>query len=494
MKKISILLGTMVAAFLAFPAARAQNAYVANSYPFNNLGNSVSVIDTSNNKSIATLPLGVTLYGGSRPEEVAISPDGTRAYVNSILHNYVWVIDANPLDSQYNKVVATVTVGSSGRGIAVTPDGTRAYVANYDTDNLSVIDTSTETVSATVGLNYAGPGALAITPDGTRAYVVIAGGNTTGYEVRVVDTNPADSAYNSVVGDVTVGRSPQSVAITPDGTRAYVLNGGNGDPSTVSVIDTNTADSTTYNQVIATISLGSVYYAHSIAITPDGTRAYVTAPRNPSVTVIDINPADVKYNLVAGTVVPPGDGFGNAWDLAFTPDGTRAYVTEHSSTKVAVVDTNPASTTYNRAVDEVTVGIEPWGIAIQPFDMFSAFSAKLDITAGTSPGFQLKGAFTLGGANPSPIDPTTEAVTLKVGTYSVSIPPGSFQQQNNGNCSYTGTIGGATLQIIIKSTGASAYSFSADASGVDLTTLNNPVTVTLTVGIDSGTIPVTAQF
>src|ERR1017187_594599 len=99
----------------------------------------------------------------------------------------------------------------------------RAYVANFGSNSVSVIDTSSNTVVATVGVGSQ-PNGVAITPDGTRAYVANGGG-----DVWVIDTSS-----NTVVATVGVGSQPNGVAITPDGTRAYVANGG-GD---VWVIDT----------------------------------------------------------------------------------------------------------------------------------------------------------------------------------------------------------------------------------------------------------------
>jgi len=54
-----------------------------------------------------------------------------------------------------NTVIATVPVGSYPQAIAVSPDGTRAYVTNMISNNVSVIDTTTNTVTATVNIeNY----------------------------------------------------------------------------------------------------------------------------------------------------------------------------------------------------------------------------------------------------------------------------------------------------------------------------------------------------
>ncbi|WP_245813926.1 YncE family protein [Rhodococcus marinonascens] len=116
----------------------------------------------------------------------------------------------------------TVTVGNAPFGVAVTPDGSFAYVTNNVGNSVSVIDTDTVVgAPIPVGTNPLG---VAITPDGTRTYVTNTGDNT----VSVIDTGT-----NTVIETVPVGIGPSGVAITPDGTRTYVTNTGDG---TVSVI------------------------------------------------------------------------------------------------------------------------------------------------------------------------------------------------------------------------------------------------------------------
>jgi YVTN family beta-propeller protein len=56
-----------------------------------------------------------------------------------------------------------------------------------------------------------------------------------------------DTATNTVPATVSVGSSPQGVAVNPAGTRVYVANAGS---NSVSVIDTAT------NTVVATVSVG----------------------------------------------------------------------------------------------------------------------------------------------------------------------------------------------------------------------------------------------
>ena len=61
------------------------------------------------------------------------------------------------IDTATDTVVGTVSVASSqDRGVAITPDGTRAYVAEAQYGNVLVTDTAGNTVTATVSLSEPG--------------------------------------------------------------------------------------------------------------------------------------------------------------------------------------------------------------------------------------------------------------------------------------------------------------------------------------------------
>lgn len=67
----------------------------------------------------------------------------TRAYVANINDNTVSVIDSGT-----NTVIATVPVGQLPITVAVSPNGAFAYVANQGSHTVSVIDAATNTVNA----------------------------------------------------------------------------------------------------------------------------------------------------------------------------------------------------------------------------------------------------------------------------------------------------------------------------------------------------------
>ncbi len=287
------------------------------------------MIDTATNQLLG----GPTAAPAAEYGTIAITPDGSRAYVADGETDSVSVID-----TATNQVAGgPITVGDYPVGVAITPDGKRAYVSNESSDNVSVIDTATNQVVGSPITVGDGPSGVAITPDGRRAYVA---NSRLGGSVSVIDT-----ATNQVVGGpITVGDEPYAFAITPDGTRAYVINLGSSD---VAVIDTAT------NAVVGSpIPVGTTPFG--IAITPDGSRAYVANSVDRSVSVID-----TATNQVLGAPITVGIG---PWGIAITPNGKRAYVANYNEGDVSVIDTATNQSTGTT----ITVGNSPDAVAIVP--------------------------------------------------------------------------------------------------------------------------------
>ena len=100
------------------------------------------------------------------------------------------------------------------------------------------------------------------------------------------------------------------MAITPDGTKAYVVNGHFDFTGTMSVIDTATDTvSTTFNL--------NIHSPWGIAITPDGTKAYITDEISNLVTPLTIATNTLGTDITVGSSPLP---------VAITPDGKAAYV------------------------------------------------------------------------------------------------------------------------------------------------------------------------
>jgi len=214
---------------------------------------------------------------GNNPLGVAVNLDGSKVYVTNYNSSTTSVIDTST-----NTVTATVPVGSNPYGVAVNPNGAKVYVTNTASGNVSVIDTATNTVVATVPV-VGGPDGIAVIPDGTKIYVANNESNT----VSVINTST-----NTVTATVPVGIWPYGVAITPAGSKVYVANFYS---NTTSVIDTST------NTVTATVPVGS--YPRGVAVIPDGTKVYVA---DTNISIIN-----TSTNTVTSTV-PVGK-----WPYAF---------------------------------------------------------------------------------------------------------------------------------------------------------------------------------
>jgi YVTN family beta-propeller protein len=101
------------------------------------------------------------------PCAVAMNPATNRIYVVNHEDNSVTVIDATQ-----GKVLATVKVGEKPQGIAIDAKANRIYVANVHGDSVSVIDGAHNAVIKTLRTGH-NPYALAVNESTARLYAVL---------------------------------------------------------------------------------------------------------------------------------------------------------------------------------------------------------------------------------------------------------------------------------------------------------------------------------
>ena len=200
-----------------------------------------------------------------------------------------------------------------------------AYIANSAGNSVSVIDTATNTVTATIPIPVGtNPKSVAVHPDGTRVYVTNASLGSLHGTVSVIDT-----FSSSVIATIDVGDTPDGIAISPDGSRIYVANSGD---NSVSVIDT-----TTYQIVVTLINtLGKNVFATPVGITVslDGAWVYVTQFTGSSVALISAttNPPSTSVSTIAVGAQP--------YQLATSPTGAKLYVGNQADGTISVIDTS----------------------------------------------------------------------------------------------------------------------------------------------------------
>jgi YVTN family beta-propeller protein len=306
---------------------------------------------------------------------------------------------------------------------SVTPAGAYCvYVANSESDSVSVIDTATNSVSATIGnaaVLFNHPSGPALTPDTRFLYVANRGSldRVPGSTVSVIAT-----AANTLAATVELapGSGPYSVAITPDGAVAYVANQF---ADTVSVIDTAKALADPSTAVIKTIPVGP--YPVGVAISPDGGFAYVSSCGAPcdgsalSVTVVDTTDNEVR------TTVP------GLFIRAITPDGQFAYSPNGFADTVQVIDTAKVLTEPTHAVIKtISVANFPYAAAMTPSGRFAYVTQCGEFCLSDEPS---------SASSVSVIDTGTNTVAATVslpptsGPTSIAIAPdGTFAHVTNG--------------------------------------------------------------
>ena len=367
------------------------------------------------------------------PAQVSSTPF---AYVANRFSNNVSVINTST-----NAVTATVAVGSLPNGVAITPDGTAVYVTNFSGNSVSVISTATNTVIATIPVGT-GPNRPAVTPDGSKVYVP----NGTSGTVSVIST-----ATNTVTATVPGVGDARDAAITPDGAKAYLAK-ANG--NSISVVNTAT------NTVTATIDVGG--YSLGIAMTPNGNFAYVSVRvgSNGVVAAVDTNSASPTFNTVVATIQVGALSGGNISSVAVTPDGSRVYVVNNNSNAVHVINTanNTLLTTLSG------VGGDPQAVAITP-DGNKAYvtspfnTVRIKDTNPASPTYHTEiGSITLGsGAYGIAI------ASVPTGLANTPWPMFHYDLQHTGRSPYAGPSAPALKWSY--ATGASIYS--SPAIGAD---------------------------
>jgi YVTN family beta-propeller protein len=330
-----------------------------------------NIIDTSTNKLIAALPTS----GNGSSSRLAVSPDGTRAYMTvsgPSLNGYVVVdLTANrilntvflPSESfglalnpsgavlyssgagvvyavtpATGRVLQSINVSSGQAGLAVTPDGKRLYAANHADGTVAVIDLANGRVIGNTPVG-ALPMPVAISPDGNTTLV----GNVGSTLVYMVDT-ATDQPNNAF----EAGTGPAGVAFSPDGRWAYVLDKGAYSPTQVGS-GVMILDALNFKRIVQIPIAG----ASTMAVSPDSSTVYcgANAPagsKNIAIYAIDAQLHAVKATIELGSVTPEFPP-----TLAIPPDGKELYAAYNDSNgepTLAVIDTSNNVVTQNIAL------------------------------------------------------------------------------------------------------------------------------------------------
>jgi YVTN family beta-propeller protein len=181
------------------------------------------------------------------PWGVAIAPDKSKIFLTTAGSESVTVIDVahllqtvrsrrqpfvNDLSASVDYVSARIAVGHNPRGVLISQDGKRLYVANRLDDNISVIDTATDNVAATIDLG--GPQTVDALRRGERLFFTAdfafqgQFGCANCHLDATIDGLQWDLEPDGFGKDIVDNRSLEDLA----GTEPFKWNGGNPDMPT----------------------------------------------------------------------------------------------------------------------------------------------------------------------------------------------------------------------------------------------------------------------
>lgn len=288
---------------------------------------------------------------------VAVSPDGALVFVTGqgfkestgsyFVPQYVTIAydaatGAKVWAQRYRGVGRSTVDGATA--VAVSPDGADVYVTgNSSGGSATHADYATLAYDAVTGAErwlrrYNSPGdgndyADGLAASGSMVYVT----GSTSYGRSGGEPHGTTIAYDTSTGTKTwarrfTGRGVAALALSADGTAVYVTGVGPTDPTGYMTVD---YDAVTGAKVWSReySGPGGSYQATALAISPDGSRGYVTGYTSEGTSHMY---ATVAFDAGTGAKLKalrydgPGDGEEVAWAIGVSPDGARVYVTGES--------------------------------------------------------------------------------------------------------------------------------------------------------------------
>jgi YVTN family beta-propeller protein len=450
------------------PMAVAVNPVTNRIYTANFASNDVTVIDGATN-SITT----VKDPNARAPSAVAVNPMANKVYVANLLSNNVTVI--NGADNS----VTTVTDSNAIRpfAVGVNPVTNKIYVANQgnattNLGNVTVIDGATSSIVTVTDPNASSPSAVAVNSVTDKIYVT---------NSRSPNATVIDGATNSTT---TIASVPgAALDLNPLTDKVYVCETFIG--GAVIVIDGATNSTTTVTDPNAVqpeaVAVNSITDKIYVANFPSSNITVIDGATNSTTTIPNVNsPTNVAVNSITNKIyiknldfkVTVIDGVTNSAVTLNTPSSNTMFI---SPNLIAVNSVTNRAYVLNPGSDNVSV--------IASLIPFSSFNGKLALNLAKG-SFHLNANFVLGPGGT--INPVTQAVTLSIGRYSVTIPAGSFVKRKRGYV-FRGIINGVLLHLLVqRRTTAGSYRLLAGGRGANLSGTTNPVAVTLSIGDNIG--------
>lgn len=361
-------------------ALSADDSLLAVANPDNN---SVTFFDTKNgNTKLAEVPV------GTEPNGVALSPDGTRAYVANTVSGTVTVLNLNRGATVYAVTVATVKVGTEPYGLALTPTGRKLYVANARSNTVSVIDTGSYQVIRTIENVGFEPRGIAITNSGsgddTRETVLVTQFLSLPVEGKIDGADDAKAGHVTLISAATDAVTGE-VIINPIADSGFKAAGDAlqriAPPATPAPEDFKFTTGAYPNQLNNIAIRGNFAFVPNTGAAPNGPVRFnvntqsllsvidLTAKKDAGQTVNLHRAVSAQTNTTRRFITVP-------WAIALKHQADEGYVISAASNIVVKVKIDPgtgAPTVQNDTTDptrvlQIPTGKNPRGIVVSSTD------------------------------------------------------------------------------------------------------------------------------
>lgn len=243
--------------------------YVAN-YGVPDWGNTISVVDVLARKELRKIELGA-LY---RPHCIIYKKD-----------KLYFTLEANRAVARYdlanNRVDWVAGTGQDGAHmLVVTPDEKKIFLANRVSNTVTIVETGKmpgNILQMTVGK---APEGIDISPDGQQVWI----GNTGDGSIDILDV-----AQDRKIKNIVVGKSPIRIRFTPDGKRVIVSDNAAGE-----VIIMNAATQTIIKR------LETKDAPMGITITADGKMAFIAHGAADYISLLDMDKLIFAGSITVG--------------------------------------------------------------------------------------------------------------------------------------------------------------------------------------------------
>jgi YVTN family beta-propeller protein len=214
------------------------------------------------------------------------------------------------LETSSFRLLDRIDVALQPLDMSLSGDGHTLFVSNSGAASITAIDVATHSTRV-LSLNQIGRGpyGIAATETGSSIYVTDIGRA----QVIVLDGTGRE------LQRIDVPAVPRSLALSPDGTRLYVTSLSAGELTVIGVPE---------NEIVATVPLPAAA-AFAVEPSPDGRKVYLTANEDGLLIVLDALRNEVVKTIQIGA---------NPRDIAISPLGDRIFVTNAASNEIFVLD------------------------------------------------------------------------------------------------------------------------------------------------------------